>query len=91
MGDGRQKSERKKNRADARGDRDDSSVNALKKNWREREREKKMRKNYTESADLLAYREVRIYINEEKRLVNDKEEKRRVKIRRIEEKLLDQL
>ena len=50
-----------------------------------------MRKNYTESADLLAYREVRIYINEEKRLVNDKEEKRRVKIRRIEEKLLDQL
>lgn len=41
-----------------------------------------MRKNYTERADLLAYREVRIYIK--KRLVNDKVE-RREKIRREDE------
>lgn len=39
-----------------------------------KKRKKKMRKNYTERADLLAYREVRIYIKEKRgeKLVNDK-------------------
>lgn len=92
-GDGRQDSERKENRADARDDRDESNECVEEK----LKREKEMRKNYTERADLLAYREVRIYIKK-KRLVNDKVE-RREKIRREEEnrgeekekKLLDQL
>lgn len=77
-GDGRQDSERKGNRADARGDRDDSNECVEEK----LKRVKEMRKNYTERADLLAYREVRIYIK--KRLVNDKVE-RREKIRREDE------
>lgn len=44
-----------------------------------------MRKNYTERVDLLAYREVRIYIKEkrEEKLVNDKTmRKEREKFRR---------
>lgn len=61
-GDGRQGNERKENRANARDDRDDSNECVEEK----LKREKEMRKNYTERADLLAYREVRIYIKKKK-------------------------
>lgn len=64
--------------------RDDSSE-CVEEKLKKRKKKKKMRKNYTERADLLAYREVRIYIKEkrEEKLVNDKTmRKEREKFRR---------
>lgn len=62
--------------------RHDSSECVEEKLKREKKiKKKKMRKNYTERADLLAYREVRIYIKEkEKKLVNDKRGERGEKL-----------
>lgn len=65
----RYKDERKWERASAKERlRHDSSECVEEKLKREKKiKKKKMRKNYTERADLLAYREVRIYIKEKEK------------------------
>lgn len=70
------KRERKENRTCARSAWNDASGCVEEKLKRDKKKEEREReKNYTERADLLVYREVRIYIKKKGRLVNDKKEK----------------